>query len=81
MSGQPEAEGTSFDQVLGFTVPQRNARGRMVRLGPLLDEILAAHDYPPVLRHLVAEALVLTALMGSLLKADDSQLTLQVQTT
>ena len=81
MSGQPEAEGTSFDQVLGFTVPQRNARGRMVRLGPLLDEILAAHDYPSVLRHLLAEALVLTALMGSLLKSDDSQLTLQVQTT
>lgn len=71
---------TGFDRVLGFTVPARNARGRAVRLGPVLDRILAAHDYPPAIRHLLAEALVLTVLMGSLLKDDDSQLTVQAQT-
>jgi molecular chaperone Hsp33 len=55
------------------------ARGRAVRLGPVLDEILSAHDYPTAIRHLLAEALVLTALIGSLLKDDQGQLTIQAQ--
>ncbi|MFM2300605.1 MAG: hypothetical protein RLZZ84_341 [Pseudomonadota bacterium] len=71
---------TGYDQVLGFTLAERNARGRMVRLGPLLETILAAHDYPPVIKHLLAEALVVTALIGSLLKDGDGQLTMQAQT-
>jgi hypothetical protein len=36
----------NLDQAIGFTIPSRSARGRIVRLGPLLDEILSAHDYP-----------------------------------
>jgi len=71
---------TGFDQTLLFTVPDRDARGRVVRLGPVLDTILAAHAYPASLRNLLAEALVLTAILGSLLKDDDGQLTLQAQT-
>lgn len=75
---------TGFDRVLRFTLPDRNARGRIVRLGPVLDEILAAHAYPASIRHLLAEALALAALLGSLLKGDDDdpggQLTLQAQT-
>ena len=74
----PEGE-TGFDRVLAFSVPQRNARGRAVRLGPVLDRVLSAHDYPTAIRHLLAEALVLTALLGSLLKEEDSQLTMQAQ--
>jgi molecular chaperone Hsp33 len=70
---------TGFDRLLQFTLPVRNARGRVVRLGPALEDILAAHPYPPALKHLLSEALVLTALMGALLKDDGSQLTLQVQ--
>lgn len=70
---------TGFDRVLGFTIPDRHARGRLVRLGPTLETILSAHDYPPAIKHLLAEALVLTALMGSLLKEEESQLTLQAQ--
>lgn len=76
----PEGE-TGFDRVLSFALPQRDARGRAVRLGPVLDEILSAHDYPTAIRHLLAEALVLTALMGTLLKEDDGQLTMQAQAT
>ena len=71
---------TYADRILGFTLPDRNARGRAVRLGPTLDRILSAHAYPPAITHLLAEALVLTALMGSLLKDDGSQLTIQAQT-
>lgn len=70
---------TGFDRVLAFTLPARNARGRMVRLGPVLDTVLAAHEYPTAIRHLLAEALVLTALLGSLLKDSTDQMTIQAQ--
>ena len=70
---------TGFDRLLQFTLPDRNARGRVVRIGPALEDILAAHPYPPALKHLLSEALVLTALLGALLKDDGSQLTLQAQ--
>ena len=56
----PEDE-TGFDRVLGFVVPDLNARGRAVRLGPVLDTILSAHAYPPALRHLLAGHEVSTA--------------------
>ncbi len=75
---RPPAAG--FDQILSFSIPYRHARGRAVRLGPVLDTILAAHDYPPAIKHLLAEALVLTALMGGLLKQEGGQLTMQAQT-
>jgi molecular chaperone Hsp33 len=71
---------TGYDRVLRFSLPHRNARGRLVRLGPVLDEILSAHAYPTPIRRLLAEALVLTALLGALLKDEGSQLTVQAQT-
>ena len=46
----------------------RDARGRLARLGPVLDTILSAHDYPPAIARLLAEALTLTALLGAMLK-------------
>ena len=70
---------TGFDRVLALTIPDRHARGRVVRLGPVLDTILSAHAYPPAIRGLLAEALVVCALIGSLLKAGDGQMTMQVQ--
>lgn len=74
-----ESGETGFDRVLAFTVPERDARGRLVRLGPVLDTILSAHDYPAPIRLMLSEALVLTALMGTLMKDEGSQLTLQAQ--
>lgn len=68
------------DVALGVTVPARHARGRAARLGPTLDAILANHNYPPKLEQLLAEALVLTALLGTLLKDPQGQLTIQAQT-
>jgi molecular chaperone Hsp33 len=68
------------DVALGVAIPSRAARGRIARLGPVIDTILAAHDYPPVLEKLLAEALTLTALLGSLLKEPQGQLTVQAQT-
>lgn len=71
---------TLAGRTLGFTIPSRHARGRMVRLDETLDEIQSAHTYPPPIAHLLAEALILASLMGSLLKNDGSQVTMQAQT-
>ena len=68
------------DVALGVAIPSRNARGRIARLGPVVDTVLANHGYPPVIEKLLAEALTLTALLGSLLKEPEGQLTLQAQT-
>ena len=75
-----DSKETYADQVLGFTIATRNARGRAVRLDRSVDAILAAHDYPPAITHCLAEALVLSALIGSLLKEEGSQMTMQAQT-
>ena len=65
---------TFADRVLGFSIPSRHARGRAVRLDATLQEILGAHAYPPAITHLLAEALVVTALVGGLMKdADDER--------
>ena len=71
---------TFSDALLGFTLPARNARGRVVRLDSVIDAVLSAHDYPAPITHLLGEALILGALMGGLLKGEGAQLTLQAQT-
>lgn len=68
-----------LDRALGFTIPGKHARGRLVRVGPALDAILAAHAYPPPIENLLAEALTLAALVGSTLKDPLGQLTMQSQ--
>lgn len=51
-----------MDRVHHFTIPSRDVRGRLVRLGPVLDLVQSAHDYPAPVRKLLAQALVLAAL-------------------
>ena len=80
MRAMTEQAETYADKLLGFTIPGRNARGKAVRLDRAVDEILAAHDYPPAITHLLAEALVLASLLGGLLKDETGQLTMQAQT-
>ena len=70
----------STDVALGVTIPARHARGRVARIGPVLGEVLANHGYPTLIEKLLAEALVLTALLGSQLKDPTGQTTLQAQT-
>lgn len=69
-----------LDRTVNFTIPHRHARGRIARLGPVLNEILSAHAYPAPIERVMAEALTLTALLGSTLKDAGGQLTLQAQT-
>lgn len=74
-----EADLTS-DTTLGAMLPTRGARGRLSRIDDTLDSILGNHGYPAAIEKLLAEALVMTALLGSLLKDPDGQLTIQAQT-
>ena len=58
------------DTILPFEVAALDLRGRVVRLGPAVDEILARHDYPLPVSKLLGEAIALAALFGSSLKFD-----------
>ena len=48
---------TYSDQIIGFTLPGRSARGRVVRLEGVLDNVRSAHDYPAPSTHRLGEAL------------------------
>jgi molecular chaperone Hsp33 len=75
---RPDA--TSIDDaVLPFEVAALDLRGRVVRLGPAVDEILSRHDYPPPVAKLVGEAVALAVLLGSALKIE-GRFILQTQT-
>ncbi|MEM7440668.1 MAG: Hsp33 family molecular chaperone HslO [Pseudomonadota bacterium] len=52
------------DVVLPFQLDRADVRGRVVRLDTVLDTILGQHDYPLSVSHQVAEAALLTALIG-----------------
>jgi molecular chaperone Hsp33 len=67
------------DAVLPFDVDELDLRGRLTRLGPALDDVLAKHDYPAPVGKLLGEAIVLATLLGSALKFD-GRFILQTQT-
>jgi molecular chaperone Hsp33 len=58
------------DIVLPFAVEALNTRGRLIRLGPAVDQLLKRHEYPESVSKLVAEAVTLAALLGSTLKLE-----------
>jgi len=80
VNDQSQNSETFADQLLGASIPARDTRLRLVRLDETLAEILAAHDYPPAIRNLLAEALVIGALIGGLIDEDEGQMTMQAQT-
>ena len=61
---------TPMDQVQPFQIERGGTRGRLVRLGPLIDTVLAQHDYPEAVALLLAEMLSLAAALASALKFD-----------
>lgn len=66
------------DLILPFEIKPLGVRGRIVRLGPLVDEIVSKHDYPESVSQLLAEAVALVAMLGNSLKFD-GKLTLQTR--
>lgn len=58
------------DIIMPFQVDPFALRGRVVRLGPVVDTILGKHDYPAPVRRILAEALALAAALAATLKFD-----------
>ncbi len=56
------------DTVLPFQLDRADVRGRVARLDGVLDQVLAQHSYPPAIEALVAEAALITALIGQTIK-------------
>ncbi|MFZ1662427.1 MAG: Hsp33 family molecular chaperone HslO [Paracoccaceae bacterium] len=56
------------DTVLPFQLDLSDIRGRVARLDGTLDKILGQHSYPEAVEALVAEAALLTALIGQTVK-------------
>ncbi len=75
-----EPAATSVDDtILPFAVDALDLRGRVVRLGPLVDTILRSHAYPTPVARLLGEAIVLAVMLGSVLKFE-GRFILQTQT-
>ena len=58
------------DLVQPFQIDPFRLRGRLVRLGPLLDEILTRHDYPEPVALMLGEAIALAVALAGALKYD-----------
>ena len=56
------------DTILPFQLDRADIRGRVARLDATLETILAQHEYPRPVAALVAEAALLTALIGQTIK-------------
>jgi molecular chaperone Hsp33 len=67
------------DTILPFAIEALDLRGRLVRLGPVVDTILRRHAYPAPVAKLLGEAIVLTVMLGSVLKFE-GRFILQTQT-
>lgn len=66
------------DMILPFALQESSLRGRIVRVGDVLHEILAPHAYPQPVAQLVGEAATLCLLLGGMLKYEGI-FTLQAQ--
>jgi molecular chaperone Hsp33 len=58
----------SDDILAAFQIEGQPLRGRIVRLGPAIHEILTRHDYPEPVANMLGEACALAALVGASLK-------------
>jgi molecular chaperone Hsp33 len=56
------------DLALPFAVGATRLRGRVIRVGPLLDKILGQHDYPAAVAEMLGQAIVLAAALARALK-------------
>lgn len=56
------------DTILPFQLDNADVRGRVARLDGVLQQILEQHDYPKAVEALVAEAALLTAMIGQTIK-------------
>ena len=74
----PESPLPADDFVSAFQIEGEPVRGRVARLGAVVDDILTRHDYPEPVANLLGEACALAALVGASLKFE-GRLILQAQ--
>lgn len=58
------------DIILPFQIDPYGLRGRLIRLGPVVDHVLARHDFPDAVAGLLAETMALAACLAGALKYD-----------
>jgi molecular chaperone Hsp33 len=58
------------DVIQPFQIETFGVRGRLVRLGPLVDTILGKHDYPEPVAAMLGELLALAATLSGVIKFD-----------
>lgn len=73
MTGEEKGQVVSFplpddSHVLTFDLDRASLRGRIVRLGKILNDIIDPHSYPEPVKPLVAETVILALLLSSMLK-------------
>lgn len=56
--------------VLTFDLERANLRGRITRLGKILDDVLSPHHFPEPIEKLLVETMTLSVLLSSMLKYD-----------
>jgi molecular chaperone Hsp33 len=64
----PGSPGAADDLIQPFQIESHSLRGRLVRLGPAIDAILSAHDYPEPVAALLGETVTLAALFADAMK-------------
>jgi molecular chaperone Hsp33 len=65
-----DARASFVDQVQPFSIENADVRGRFVRLGPALQDMLAPHDYPDDVAEILGESVALTTALATSLKFD-----------
>ena len=65
-----QAQAEPDDCVYPFQLDKVGIRGRLVRLGPVVDEVLSSHDYPDPVSNFLGELVALSAALSSALKFD-----------
>ncbi len=60
----------SDDLIQPFLIEASGLRGRLIRLGSAVDEVVGRHDYPPAVQALMVEFVALAAALSAALKFD-----------
>ena len=76
--GTKQAGLVDDDVIQPFSIEKTNIRGRMVRLGPVLADIMGKHQYPPPVSALLTEVVTLSLLLATTLKYE-GVFTLQIR--
>ncbi len=66
----PDVNTLTDDLIQPFLIEESGLRGRLIRLGPTLSDVIGRHDLPPSVQSLMAEFTVLAATLSAALKFD-----------